>query len=204
MESHLTMSTIRLAILGSTRGTSMQALIEAINAKKLSAQIEIVVSNRADAGILTRAESFGLNTCCLESKNLSRQRYDDHLNAILSLLPIDLIVLIGFMRILSAPFVERWRNKIINVHPSLLPKHKGLMDLAVHESVLASSDKLSGCSVHYVTQSVDGGQILMQKTCQVEKTDTVFSLKEKVQALESVALIEAIRDFKIVFANMPC
>ena len=108
---------------------------------------------------------------------------------------IDLILLIGFMRILSPGFVDRWGGKIINVHPSLLPKYAGGMNNDVHESVLAAGDKETGCTIHLVTKEVDGGPILLQKSCPVFEKDSVESLKERVQELEGKAFIEVINNW---------
>ena len=109
---------------------------------------------------------------------------------------IDLILLIGFMRILSSSFVERWAGKIINVHPSLLPKHAGGMNRSVHESVLLSGDDKTGCTIHLVTKEVDGGPILLQLSCPVKKGDTVEDLKNRVQALEGRAFIQVIKNWR--------
>jgi len=109
---------------------------------------------------------------------------------------IDLILLVGFMRILSSEFVERWRGKIINVHPSLLPKYAGGMNNDVHESVLAAGDKESGCTIHLVTKDVDCGPILLQKSCPVYENDSVESLRERVQKLEGESFIEVINNWR--------
>ena len=105
---------------------------------------------------------------------------------------VDLILLIGFMRILSQGFCHRWQDKILNVHPSLLPKYAGGMDTNVHEEVLLNGDLKTGCTIHFVTEDVDSGPILIQKSCAVEKSDTVETLKKKVQILEGQAFVEAI------------
>ena len=109
---------------------------------------------------------------------------------------IDLILLVGFMRILSSSFVDIWGGKILNVHPSLLPKYAGGMNSDVHESVLAAGDKETGCTVHLVTKEVDGGPILIQKSCPVLESDTVETLKERVQKLEGEAFIEVINNWR--------
>ena len=184
---------IRLAILGSTRGTNLNALIEAINTKELAATIELVVSNKADALILEKANNFGLEALFIDSKNLSRDAYDRQLSKLLKELKIDLIVLIGYMRILSSQFVFDWQNKIINIHPSLLPAYSGLMDLAVHQAVLDAAESKSGCTVHFVTEEVDSGPIILQESCPVMKSDTAELLKKRVQQLEGRALVQAIK-----------
>ena len=97
------------------------------------------------------------------------------------------------MRILSAEFCQKWRDKLLNVHPSLLPKYAGGMDLNVHEEVLKYGDKETGCTIHFVTEDVDSGPILIQKKCNVDDNETVKSLKTKVQALEGKAFVESIQ-----------
>ena len=141
----------RLAILGSTRGTNMLSIVDAIEANRLSASIEIVVSNKPDAIILEHAKQKHLATAFIDPKGLSREEYDRKVSSLLQQHHVDLIVLIGYMRILSAEFVSAWENKIINVHPSLLPAFAGMMDMEVHRAVLESGVKETGCSVHYVT-----------------------------------------------------
>jgi phosphoribosylglycinamide formyltransferase-1 len=183
----------RLGILGSTRGTNLIALVDAIQHKKLDASIEIVLSNKQEAGILTLAQQFQLPHQFVNPENLSREKFDEKISVILQAKNVDFIVLIGYMRILSKEFVTKWENKIINVHPSLLPDFAGGMDMQVHQAVLDAGVKETGCTVHVVTEEVDSGPILLQKKCWVEEGDTAESLKARVQKLEGDALIEAIR-----------
>lgn len=183
---------MRLAILGSTRGTNLDAIVSAIKQQRIDANIVNVISNKKDALILQRAQSFGLPYELIESRAITREDFDELISKRLVACDVDLIVLIGYMRILSATFVSRWENKIINVHPSLLPHFAGLMDLDVHRAVLAAKHKTTGCTVHYVTAEVDNGPILVQKRCAVLTEDTAEILKARVQALEGEALVEAI------------
>lgn len=183
---------MRLGILGSTRGTNLIAIMDAIQQQQLSASIEVVMSNKPDAIILERASAANLNAQFVDATNLTREEYDEKISVLLQQHAIDLIVLIGYMRILSAKFVTAWANKIINVHPSLLPAFAGKMDLEVHRSVLEAGVNETGCTVHYVTEEVDAGPILLQKKCEVQAHDTPESLKQRVQALEGKALVEAI------------
>ncbi|STX28704.1 phosphoribosylglycinamide formyltransferase [Legionella beliardensis] len=183
---------IRLGILGSTRGTNLLALVEAIKNKKLNASIEIVLSNKPDALILDKAAQFGLPSQYLSSKGLSREEFDQRLTDLLKINQVELIVLIGYMRILSPIFIHNWRNKIINIHPSLLPAFAGLMDLDVHRAVLAAGEKQSGCTVHVVTEEIDSGPIILQKQCDVLEEDTPEELKARIQDLEGALLVEAI------------
>ena len=182
-----------LGIIGSTRGTGMLALIDAISKNKLHASIDLVISNKPDSLILERARAHHLQAQYVDPKScLSRDEYDAKISSLLRTHQIDLIVLIGYMRILTNSFVSEWRNKIINVHPSLLPDFAGSMDEDVHRAVLDSGMKETGCTVHYVTEEVDGGPILIQKKCVVTSGDTYESLKTRVQLLEGEALIDAI------------
>ena len=191
------MTPLRIAILGSTRGSNLVPIVAAIKDKTLNAEIGIVISNKTNAGILEKANNFKLNfAAIIPEKGEKREDYDQRLAKVLVEQHIDLIVLIGFMRILSPEFIHLFKNKIINVHPSLLPKHQGLMDLQVHQAVLDHQEKTSGCSVHLVTEVVDGGKILVQKQCEVSPNDAAETLKTKVQALEGQALIEAITLFQ--------
>ncbi len=188
---------IRLGILGSTRGTAMDAIVAAIQTGKLAANVAIVISNKADAAILERAEKSGLSTQFIDPKGLSREQFDQQVSTQLKNNGVDLIVLIGYMRILSAEFVSAWENRIINIHPSLLPAFAGKMDLDVHKAVLAAGVKETGCTVHYVTQEVDAGPIILQKKCLVHVDDSAETLKQRVQALEGEALVAAISQILI-------
>ncbi|VVC76553.1 Phosphoribosylglycinamide formyltransferase [Aquicella siphonis] len=192
---------IRLGILASTRGTNLDAVVAAIRARRLSASIEIVISNKADAPVLERAAAFGLKTEYIDPAGLTREAFDRKTSEILSHYAVDLVVLIGYMRILSAGFIAAWKNRVINVHPSLLPAHAGLMDMDVHRAVLASGEKVTGCTVHHVTEQVDGGPVILQKTCLVNAHDTPEILKNRVQQLEGEALVAAIQDLSALMSH---
>ena len=183
---------IRLGILGSTRGTNMLALIDAIEQKKLDATIEIVISNKAEAQILERAATHGIKNLFINHQGLNRTEFDQKITDQLVQHQVDLVVLIGYMRILSKEFVTDWHHKVINVHPSLLPAFAGKMDREVHQAVLDSGIKETGCSIHYVTEAVDEGPVILQKRCPVLVDDGVDTLKARVQQLEGLALVEAI------------
>lgn len=187
---------IRLAILGSTRGTSLSALVAAINKRHLDASIELVISNKVDAPILKKATSFGIKSMFVNPQDLSRNDFDRQLSNLLSQHQVDLIVLIGYMRILSAQFVLNWENKIINIHPSLLPAYSGLMNLDVHQAVLKAAEIETGCTVHFVTAQVDAGPIILQEKCPVLIGDTPEHLKVRVQQLEGKALVAAIQKIR--------
>ena len=184
---------IRLGVLGSTKGTDLVAILDAINNKSLAAEVSVVISNRENAYILTRAKNHNVPSFFLSHKNKSREDFDRGVTTILKQYNVKLVLLIGFMRILSAEFCQAWRDRVLNVHPSLLPKYAGGMDINVHEEVLKNGDHETGCTIHFVTETLDGGPVLVQKRCTVETDDTIVTLKSKVQDLEGRAFIEAIQ-----------
>jgi phosphoribosylglycinamide formyltransferase-1 len=186
----------KLGVLGSTKGTDLQAIIDSINQKKLSAIIKVVISNASSAYIIERAANHSIPNYFISHLSKAREQFDDEISAILKKHEVDLILLIGFMRILSSKFCKEWNGRILNVHPSLLPKYAGGMDTNVHEEVIKNGDLETGCTIHFVTVAVDSGPILIQKKCSVDKNETPDSLKTKVQALEGDAFIEAIKLFQ--------
>ena len=184
---------IRLGVLGSTNGTDLQAILDAVSAGELDADVAVVISNRTGAYILERAEINNVSSFFISHKGKKREEFDGEITAVLKEHSVDLVLLIGFMRILSPEFCRAWQDKILNVHPSLLPKYAGGMDINVHEEVLKNKDTETGCTIHFVNEVVDAGPILIQKKCNVDPDDTVDSLKTKVQTLEGEAFIEAIK-----------
>lgn len=187
------LSSIKLGVLGSTKGTDLQAITDSIDQKKLDATVEVVISNSSNAYILERAANHNIPNYFISHLGKTREQFDSEISVILQKREVDLILLIGFMRILSAKFCREWKERILNVHPSLLPKYAGGMDMNVHEEVIKNSDTETGCTIHYVTDKVDSGPILIQKKCSVDKNDTPDSLKTKVQALEGEAFIDTIK-----------
>lgn len=191
---------LHLIVLGSTRGTDMQAIIDAIKNGELDAKIEIVISNKPDAYILERARQNGIEAVYVGIKKdgvkKMRQGFDAKVLKILEQKPVDLVLLIGYMRILSPLFIQKFKGRIFNVHPSLLPAFAGGMDMDVHAEVLKAGVRETGCTVHIVDEGVDTGPVVIQKKCPVEAEETAETLKAKVQALEGEALIEAIKFFK--------
>ena len=194
---------IKLGVLGSTNGTDLQAILDAIQAEQLNATISVVLSNRENAFILERAQNHNVPTSFISHQGKKGEEFDAEITKVLKNHNVDLVLLIGFMRILSDAFCREWRDRILNVHPSLLPKYGGGMDMNVHEEVLKNNDKETGCTIHFVTDKIDGGPILIQKKCDVKPNDTAQSLKAKVQDLEGNAFLEAIKLFetKYTFHN---
>jgi len=183
---------LKVAILGSTRGSNLTPLYQLLAKEHISAEITLVLSDKETAPILERARELHIPAKWISAKGLTREEYGQVLTEVLQNEGVELIVLIGFMRILAGSFTQAWPGKIINVHPSLLPKHAGLMDLDVHRAAIEAGDAESGCSVHVVTEEVDAGKILVQKSCPIMPGETPETLKAKVQGLESSALMEAI------------
>ena len=183
---------IRLGVLGSTKGTDLQAILDAIHNDVLDAVVVVVVSNRENSYILERARNHNIPDVFVSHTGKTRDDFDREITAALLQHNADLVLLVGFMRILSAEFCRKWQDRILNVHPSLLPKYAGGMDTTVHEEVLRNGDMETGCTIHFVTEEVDAGPILIQRKCAVTGEDTVESLKTKVQQLEGMAFIEAI------------
>lgn len=189
---------LNIAVLGSTRGTDLQALLDAQARGQLpNAKISLVISNRADAFILERAAAAGIEAHCIESNGKSRADFETALLTLLKRREINFILLIGFMKVLSADFVQQWSNRILNIHPSLLPKYAGGMNENVHAAVLQNKETVTGCTLHYVTADVDAGPILLQREVPVLPNDTAETLKARVQAAEQAVLLQGIQQLTI-------
>jgi phosphoribosylglycinamide formyltransferase-1 len=172
----------RVAILISGRGTNMTALIEAAKDPSYPAEIALVLSNRPGAAGLLSAKENGIDTAVLNHKeHSSRESFDFALDTKLKSAGIELVCLAGFMRLLSNDFVEAWRDRMINIHPSLLPLFPGL---DTHEKALAAGMKLHGCTVHFVRNAVDSGPIIAQAAVPVLAGDTAETLAARVLAAE--------------------
>ena len=194
---------LRIGILASTNATDMQAVIEAINSKKLNAVISVVVSNKKDSYALQRAKNHNIKAAFIDiadfseikDKEKQRESFDREVSKILDESKVELILLIGYMRVLSPWFVRKYKNRIMNIHPSLLPAFAGGMDMDVHAEVLKAGCRTTGCTLHFVEESVDGGPIIMQKTVDIEPNENVDSLKAKVQSAEQEIIVRAIKLF---------
>ena len=169
----------RIAVLVSGGGTNLQALLDARGAVLQSGDIVLVVSNNPDAYALTRAEKAGVETAVVRRKDGA---FEERLASLLEEKKIDLIVLAGFMTVLSAAFTARFAGRIINVHPSLIPSFcgQGYYGLRVHEEALAYGVKVTGATVHLVNEIPDGGRILLQKAVDVQDGDTPEVLQRRV------------------------
>ncbi|MBC9227905.1 phosphoribosylglycinamide formyltransferase [bacterium SPL81] len=173
---------MRIAVLVSGNGSNLQALIDAQVGKQLSGQIIGVLSNKANAYALQRAEKADIATAVISHKDYpNRESFDDAMHQQLLAWEVDLVILAGFMRILTPNFVSQWQGKMLNIHPSLLPFYKGIN---THQRVLNTGDRLHGCTVHFVTAELDAGQSIAQSIIQVTLHDNVESLAQRVHELE--------------------
>jgi phosphoribosylglycinamide formyltransferase-1 len=181
----------RVAILISGRGSNMKALIEASRDPAYPAEIALVLSNRSSAAGLAFAESVGIQTCVIDHRiHATREGFDAAIDDTLRSAGIELVALAGFMRIMTAGFVEAWRNRMINIHPSLLPSYKGLH---THERALADGVKIHGCTSHFVRHDVDAGPIIAQAAVPVLEGDTPDTLSARVLAAEHQLYPHALR-----------
>ncbi len=172
----------RAAILISGSGTNLQAFIDRHREGGLDADLVVVASNRADAYGLQRAAEAGIDTLCISHRDFDdREAFDRALAAGLERYEPDLLVLAGFMRILSPWFVERFEGRILNIHPALLPKYPGL---DTHARAIAAGDTHHGSTVHFVTEQLDGGPRILAGRLEIDAADTADSLQSRVQQLE--------------------
>ena len=187
---------LKIAVLGSTKGTDLQAIIDAIHSKRLAVSINVVISNKKDAYILERAKKYRIPAFFADPAGKSREEYDKELLALLKKYAPDLILCIGYFKIITPLLINPYRNRIINVHPSLLPKYGGKINRDIYAEVLKNRDKETGCTIHFVTEEVDSGEIIMQKKVKIDPKDTVETLKAKVQEQEGKAFIEVLKLFE--------
>lgn len=173
---------LNIAVLISGNGSNLQALINAISSKQLPAKISAVISNNIDAYGIQRANQAGIPTTNLLPKDYSsRKAYDLALRDLVATYQPDLILLAGFMHILGHDFLEPFQDKILNIHPSLLPSYPGLN---THQQVLADKKSEHGCSIHYVTADLDAGPLIAQAVIEVTASDNLESIKNKVHSAE--------------------
>ena len=183
---------MKIAILISGRGSNLKAILNAEEKKQLGqAEVILVVSNNSKAKGIEIAKSFDKKTISLESNNFkTKEAYEKELGDIIENHSVDLIVLAGFMRILSLYFINKFRNKIINIHPSLLPSFPGLN---AQKQALDSGVRVSGCTVHFVNEHVDAGPIILQKAVEIVEDESEFSLSEKILKEEHKLLPQSIK-----------
>lgn len=176
------MSTKRIVILISGSGSNMQTIVAASQAGKIAGQVVAVISNKASAAGLAKAEAAGVATAVLAHTDFaSREDYDAALLQLVDSFNPDVVVLAGFMRILTSAFTQHYHGRMLNIHPSLLPKYKGV---DTHNRALAAGDSEHGVSVHFVTEELDGGPVILQAKVPVFTEDTAADLQARVQVQE--------------------
>lgn len=176
------MRKIKTAVLISGRGSNMVALTKAAQAPDYPADIALVISNVPTAAGLERARDLGVTAMAIDHTEFSsRRKFEKALHAVLKEAEIELICCAGFMRVLTPWFCSRWENRLLNIHPSLLPKYKGLN---THQRALDAGDKKHGCTVHYVTAELDGGEIILQHTISIEPNDRAEILAARLIPIE--------------------
>ncbi len=181
----------KIAIFISGRGSNMLSILEACKDPDFPAEISVVLSNRPEAQGIKTAQDHGIATEIIDHKAYAtREDFEDVILKRLKNHPVDLIVLAGFMRILTAHFIRKWPDKIINIHPSLLPDYKGLN---THARAINDGKKEAGCTVHYVIPDLDSGSIILQKRIPILDGDTPDSLSNRVLEQEHIAYPEAIK-----------
>ncbi|HEV7922090.1 MAG TPA: phosphoribosylglycinamide formyltransferase [Thermoanaerobaculia bacterium] len=186
---------MKLAVLLSGRGSNFAAIHQAIADGRLSARIVVVLSNRADALGIVNARQWGYDTYVLEHRaHPTRAAHEEEVLRVLALHEPDYITLAGYMRLLSPAFVAAYPNRILNIHPSLLPSFPGVDAQA---QALAHGVKVSGCTVHLVDENLDAGPILVQRCVPVREGDTVETLSARILEQEHVAYVEALQNLKM-------
>lgn len=188
---------LKIAVLVSGGGTNLQAIIDAIDEKKITnANIEVVISNNKNAFALERAKNKGIRNLCISPKDYeNRAEFNREFLAKLNAYQVDLVVLAGFLVVIPAQMIEQYRNRMINIHPSLIPAFcgTGYYGLKVHEGVLNRGVKVTGATVHFVDEGTDTGPIILQKAVSVKQDDTPEVLQRRVmEQAEWVILPQAI------------
>lgn len=184
---------LRLGVLASGGGTNLQAIIDRCQDGSLDAEIAVVITNNPDAGALDRANQAGIKNCCIDHRLFkSREDYDQALMKELRNVNVDLVVLAGFMRIISEVFLEAFPNRVINIHPALLPAFPGLN---VHQKAIDYGARFSGCTVHFVDAGVDTGPIIIQAVVPVLAGDTAKTLAARILEQEHKIYTRAIQLF---------
>ena len=188
----------KIAILISGRGSNMNNIIEACNNKKLCSSVNLVVSNKSDAHGLKVASKYKIKTHILDGKNLATENFESLLDKILKKNNINLICLAGFMKILSKKFVKKWPKMILNIHPSILPYFKGLN---AQKQAIENNAKYSGCTVHFVNEVMDGGEIIDQKIVKISTDDDEDSLSKKILMEEHKLYIKVLKKLEKDFGK---
>jgi len=194
---------LKIGVLGSTRGSDLPAVVESTRTGELKglAEVAVVISDETSGGILNKATNYGIKAEYISplgegGKKLSKKKYDIKVDSVLHNFGVELVTMIGYMKLTSNWFVDEWRNRCMNIHPSLLPAYAGGMDINVHEEVIKRGCKISGCTLIFIDEGADTGPIILQEPVRVlynDTPDTPDTLKAKVQSVEQEILPEGIK-----------
>jgi phosphoribosylglycinamide formyltransferase-1 len=191
------MSRIKIGVLISGSGSNLQSIIDSIEKEYINGEIAVVISNKKDAFGLERAKKHKIDSIYIDTKEFTDDEFNDKILLELKSRNVELVILAGYLKILNKKFIDEYRNKIINIHPSLIPSFCGrnYYGLKVHQGAVDYGVKISGATVHFVNEEADNGPIIIQKTVEVDFLDTAESLQQKVLKIEHEILPEAVRLF---------
>jgi phosphoribosylglycinamide formyltransferase-1 len=182
---------MKIGILISGRGSNMVALVDAVKSGEIpDSEVAVVISDKPNAAGLEKAKDRGVETVVIERNKRPREEHDADIIAELKNRDVELVCLAGYMRLLSPSFVRAFPDRIVNIHPSLLPAYPGL---DVHERVLAAGEKVSGCTVHFVNEDLDAGPIILQREVEVIEGDTVETLSARILEQEHKVYVDAVK-----------
>jgi len=196
---------LNLCVLASGKGSNLNSIINSQKSKKISSKVALVISNNSDSGALELARKHKIPAHHLSEKQFnSRKNFDNAFLKLLNKYKIDLIILAGYMKLLSPKIVRKYKNRILNLHPALLPffAGTGMYGMKVHEAVLEAGCKVSGASIHIVDEIYDHGPIISQKTVKISDTETPQTLRKKIQKIEHKLYPETIRLFETKKLNI--
>jgi len=191
------MRRIRIGVLASGGGTNLQAIIDACESGEIDGDVVVVISNVPEAFALERAKKHGIDAFAFPHKGMTREDHEKDVIDCLEQHQVDLVVLAGYLRMLTPVMINKYAGRMMNTHPGLLPSFggKGMHGLKVHQAVLDHGCKVSGCTIHFVTLDVDSGQIILQKAVQVQENDSAEMLQERILKEEHKLLPRAIQLF---------
>jgi phosphoribosylglycinamide formyltransferase-1 len=190
-----TLELMKIGILISGRGSNMVALVDAVKSGEIpNSDVAVVISDKPDAAGLVKARDRGVKTVVIERHGRSREEHDAEIIAELKKRDVELVCLAGYMRLLSRDFIHTFENRIINIHPSLLPSFPGLN---VQQQAIDHGVKISGCTVHFVNEHLDAGPIILQRAVEVKDDDTAQTLAARILEQEHAAYVEAVRNIAL-------
>ncbi len=185
----------KIGILSSHNGSGFDTIQKACENKELNAQVVLVVSNNTNAKVLEKASNKNIQNFLINSKKYPNENLDEKITNLMNEFEVDFIFLSGYMKKIEKNLVNAYKNKIINTHPSLLPKFggHGMYGRNVHEAVIKEKENESGCTVHFVNEKYDEGEFILQKSIKLDENESVDSLEEKIKKLESLTIVEALK-----------